>query len=89
MIQLTDVCKSYYRGSRNEIEVLKNINLSLPDKGLIALCGKSGSGNNTGGNHWRGCGLRIGGRIRAWDPATRADTAVMISRYLKAVGKDH
>lgn len=47
MIQLTDVCKSYYRGSRNEIEVLKNINLSLPDKGLIALCGKSGSGKTT------------------------------------------
>ncbi|HQC83375.1 MAG TPA: ATP-binding cassette domain-containing protein [Bacilli bacterium] len=42
MIELKNVNKSY-----GNINVLKNINLILPDKGLICILGESGSGKST------------------------------------------
>lgn len=42
MITLKNISKSY-----NNTKVLKNINLSLPDKGLICILGASGSGKST------------------------------------------
>ena len=40
---LQNVNKSYFV-KKQEQKVLKNINLSFPDKGLVFICGKSGSG---------------------------------------------
>ena len=46
MIELKDVVKIYE--SKNEDTVaLKGINLTLPNKGFILVCGKSGSGKST------------------------------------------
>lgn len=42
MIELINVSKSF-----NDYEVLKNINLSLPSRGLIGLLGDSGSGKSS------------------------------------------
>lgn len=42
MITLKNINKSY-----NNTKVLKNINLTLPDKGLICILGTSGSGKST------------------------------------------
>lgn len=42
MITLKNINKSY-----NNTKVLKNINLTLPDKGLICILGASGSGKST------------------------------------------
>ena len=42
MIILSNVCKSF-----NDHEVLKNINLTLPDTGLVLICGDSGCGKTT------------------------------------------
>ncbi|GEM_PF-181409 len=46
MIKLIDISKSYGEGP-NKQEVLKKINLLLPDKGFISILGKSGSGKTT------------------------------------------
>ena len=42
MIKLIDVNKSY-----KDLQVLKNINIDFPDKGLVTLLGQSGSGKTT------------------------------------------
>lgn len=41
MIKINNLCKSY------DFEVLKDINLELPDRGFVALVGESGSGKST------------------------------------------
>lgn len=46
MIELKNVYKSY-KTKNNEVQVLKDINIKLPSKGLIFILGKSGSGKTT------------------------------------------
>jgi putative ABC transport system ATP-binding protein len=46
LIRLQDVGKTYYRG-REPIEVLKGLNLAMPDGAFEALMGPSGSGKST------------------------------------------
>lgn len=41
MIELKKVYKSY-KTKNNEVQVLKDINIKLPSKGLIFILGKSG-----------------------------------------------
>lgn len=47
MIKLTKINKYFNRNKSNELHVLKDISLSLPDKGLVTLFGASGSGKST------------------------------------------
>ena len=46
MIELKNVYKSYKTGKKR-YEVLKNVNLSFPDKGLLSILGPSGCGKTT------------------------------------------
>lgn len=47
MIEIKNVHKYFNRGKRNEIHVINDISLSLPDSGLVALLGESGCGKTT------------------------------------------
>lgn len=47
MIRIESLNKYYNKGRKNQIHVINNTNLSLPDKGLIALLGPSGCGKTT------------------------------------------
>jgi len=47
MIKLQNINKYYHRGKSNELHVLNEINLTLPDKGFITILGNSGSGKTT------------------------------------------
>ena len=47
MIRINELNKYYNKGRRNQIHVINNTNLELPDKGLIALLGPSGCGKTT------------------------------------------
>ena len=47
MIRLNVLNKFYNRGKQNEIHVLDNINLELPDSGMWAIFGPSGCGKTT------------------------------------------
>lgn len=47
MIKLEKLNKYFNKGKGNEIHVLKNINLTLPNKGLVVILGESGSGKTT------------------------------------------
>jgi ABC-type multidrug transport system ATPase subunit len=45
MIQIDGLSKSY--GKENEIQVLKNISLTIKDGEVVALLGHNGSGKST------------------------------------------
>lgn len=47
MISLKNVDKYYNKGKENEIHVINNISLELPECGIVALFGKSGCGKTT------------------------------------------
>lgn len=47
MIQLIDVSKEYRSADSPTVCALKNINLELPDRGMVFILGKSGSGKST------------------------------------------
>ncbi|MBN2604502.1 MAG: ABC transporter ATP-binding protein, partial [Bacilli bacterium] len=47
MIKLNNLDKYFNRNQRNEIHVINDISLTLPDRGLVVLLGPSGSGKTT------------------------------------------
>ena len=47
MLKITNLNKYYNKSSHNKLQVLKDINIDLPDKGLISIVGESGSGKTT------------------------------------------
>ena len=47
MIRLEKVDKYYNKGQANAIHVLNEISLELPDRGMIAVFGRSGCGKTT------------------------------------------
>lgn len=46
IIELSDICKSYGRGEE-EVQVLKNVSLSVASGDFVAIVGPSGSGKST------------------------------------------
>lgn len=47
MIKINSLNKYYNRGRLNEIHVINNISLDLPERGMVAIFGKSGCGKTT------------------------------------------
>jgi len=47
MIKITNLNKFYNKGKNNQIHVINDTNLVLPEKGLISFLGTSGSGKTT------------------------------------------
>lgn len=47
MISIKNIHKYFHKGKQNEIHVINDISLDLPDSGMIALFGKSGCGKTT------------------------------------------
>ncbi len=47
MIKLTNLNKYFNRGKKNEIHVINNATLELPDHGIVTFFGHSGSGKTT------------------------------------------
>lgn len=47
MIKVSNLNKYFNKGRSNELHVINNVSLELPDKGFITILGKSGSGKTT------------------------------------------
>ena len=47
MISLKNVNKYFFKGRPNEIHVINDVSMELPERGMIALFGKSGCGKTT------------------------------------------
>ncbi len=47
MIRLQNVHKYFNKGQQNEIHVINDVNLELPERGMVAIFGRSGCGKTT------------------------------------------
>ena len=47
MISIKGLHKFFNKGNQNEIHVINGVDLELPDKGMVAIFGKSGCGKTT------------------------------------------
>ncbi|MDR1638496.1 MAG: ABC transporter ATP-binding protein [Clostridiales bacterium] len=47
MLELKNIVKKYYIGTENELEILKNVSLSVRKGEFVAIVGPSGSGKST------------------------------------------
>jgi len=47
IIELKDICKRYFIGMPNELEVLHKVSISIEEGELVAIVGESGSGKST------------------------------------------
>ena len=47
MIKLTGLNKYFNKGKQNQIHVINNISLDLPERGMVAIFGRSGCGKTT------------------------------------------
>lgn len=47
MIKTNNINKFYDKGTKNENHVVNNVNIELPDTGLVCILGESGSGKTT------------------------------------------
>lgn len=46
LLEMTDICKDYLQG-REEVKILKNVNLTISEGDYLAIMGPSGSGKTT------------------------------------------
>ena len=47
MIEIKNVSKTYKTKKGVQVQALKNINLTIEDRGMVFILGKSGSGKST------------------------------------------
>ena len=47
MLKVNNLNKYYFKGTKNELHVINNTSLELPNTGLITFLGHSGSGKTT------------------------------------------
>ena len=47
MIELKNVCKTYKSKKADNTVALKDISIKFPEKGLVVIFGRSGSGKST------------------------------------------
>ncbi len=68
MIQIKSLNKFFNKGRQNELHVLNNVELTLPEQGMVAIFGKSGCGKTTllnvigGLDNFAGGSLSVDGR---------------------------
>ncbi|XMB87177.1 ATP-binding cassette domain-containing protein [Mycoplasmatota bacterium WC44] len=93
MIKLNNVNKYFNKGKRNENHVVNNINLELPETGLVIILGKSGSGKTTllniisGTDDFNKGTLTIDNKViekyksRIWDTIRNKDIGYVFQNY--------
>lgn len=81
-VKITNAHKYYNRGKGNELHVMDNINLELPESGMIAVFGKSGCGKTTLLNAIGGLDKIASGKIELFGADIRQDTDTLRNKYI-------
>ncbi|NMA05406.1 MAG: ABC transporter ATP-binding protein/permease [Acholeplasmataceae bacterium] len=93
MIKARNLNKYFFKNKKNEIHVINNVSLDLPEKGLIALFGPSGGGKTTLLNVIAGLDRAKGElsyndvdysnyKMRKWDKMRTHDIGYIFQNYL-------
>jgi ABC-type lipoprotein export system ATPase subunit len=82
MIKLQGLHKYFNKGRQNEIHVINDISLELPEKGMVAIFGKSGCGKTTLLNVIGGLDSFASGSLTIEGQDVRRNTDVIRNRYI-------
>ena len=85
MIQIKNLTKIYSAQSKNKVVALNDINLTLPDKGLVFVVGKSGSGKSTLLNMFSGLDKPTSGEILIGNKDISKFTSEEMDNYRSSV----
>ncbi len=82
MIRIQGLHKFFNKGRQNEIHVINDISLDLPEKGMVAIFGKSGCGKTTLLNLIGGLDKYAEGTLTIENQSIRENTDVIRNRYI-------
>ena len=85
IVRITNADKYYNRGKSNEIHVIDNISLELPESGMVAIFGRSGCGKTTLLNAIGGLDKTSGGSIEVFGESISGgsgNTDAVRNRYI-------
>ncbi len=82
MIQLKNVQKFFNKGKNNEIHVINDVTLDLPDVGMVAIFGKSGCGKTTLLNVIGGLDTFYSGELYIHGQNIKSDKDYIRNRYI-------
>ena len=81
-VRITNAHKYYNKGKSNQLHVMDNINLELPESGMVAVFGRSGCGKTTLLNAVGGLDKIASGSIELFGQNIREDTDTLRNRYV-------
>ncbi len=82
MISIKSLNKFFNKGKQNEIHVINNISLELPEHGMVALFGRSGCGKTTLLNTIGGLDSSEGGSVLIDGENIERNTDVIRNKYI-------
>ena len=82
MISIKSLHKYFNKNKSNEIHVINDINLELPEKGMVAIFGKSGCGKTTLLNTIGGLDKTESGSIVIDGKNIASDTDTVRNKYI-------
>ena len=81
-VRITSAHKYYNRGKSNQLHVMDNVTLELPEQGLVAIFGRSGCGKTTLLNTVGGLDKIASGSIELFGQNIKEDTDTLRNRYV-------
>ena len=81
-VRITNAHKYYNKGKSNQLHVMDNVNLELPEQGLVAIFGRSGCGKTTLLNTVGGLDRIASGSIELFGQNIREDTDNLRNRFV-------
>ncbi|MBP5153514.1 MAG: ATP-binding cassette domain-containing protein, partial [Lachnospiraceae bacterium] len=82
MIRIQHLHKSYNKGKANELHVLNDVTLVLPERGMVAVFGRSGCGKTTLLNVTGGLDRFDSGSVEIFGEDVRKDTDTLRNRMI-------
>ena len=89
MIRINHLDKYFNRGKQNEIHVINDVSLELPDKGMVAIFGKSGCGKTTLLNVIGGLDKYAGGSVMIENQEITNDPDLIRNKYMGYVFQNY
>ena len=88
-VRIISAHKYYNRGKSNQLHVMDNINLELPEQGMVAIFGRSGCGKTTLLNAVGGLDSIASGSIELFGQNIRKDTDTLRNQYVGYVFQNY